>query len=541
MLRVVKTENGWVRGIPAADPRITAFKGIPFAKPPVGELRWRAPQPAEDWEGIRDCYTFGNIAMQEVPSTSIADSFYTKEWHVDPDVPMSEDCLNLNIWTAAKTGDEKFPVMVLFYGGALNVGYPSEMEFDGERIARRGVILVSVNYRVNVFGFMCHPEITAESPETPANFGHLDQRAGVQWVKRNIAAFGGDPENITIFGQSAGAGSTMVQMCSPMNKGLFQKAIPQSGGGFLPPSNMGLTLPQAEKLGEDLFEVLGVKSLEEARKVDAKTLWEAAMGDKLKTVGFRWGTVVDYKFLPDYPVRMLMRGEFNKVPVMLGNTGGEFPIVVNFPSVEAYENYVRLCYGDCADEILKITEEGTSDVKTMCDRIRYNGFQIGNYMWIDSNTENDYVPMYYYRFDPEIPGDNAGSFHSSELWFVFETLAKCWRPFKGKHYDLARIMCNYWTNFAKTGNPNGLDSDGTPMPEWRPVSPDYKEAMFFGDGVIGMTEGLRTDLEETLTKYYREELNRGELPTVFKAIAMAGMGGFKLADEGGVPPVVNSL
>jgi len=148
--------------------------------------------------------------------------------------------------------------------------------------------------------------------------------------------------------------------------------------------------------------------------------------------------------------------------------------------------------------------------------------------------------MYYYRFDPEIPGDNAGSFHSSELWFVFETLAKCWRPFKGKHYDLARIMCNYWTNFAKTGDPNGSDSDGTPMPEWKPVSLDYKEAMFFGDGTIGMTEGLRTDLEEVLTKYYSGELERGELPTVFKAIAMAGMGDFKLADEGGVPPVVNS-
>lgn len=538
MLRVVKTENGWVRGIPAADPRITAFKGIPFAKPPLGELRWRAPQPAEDWEGIRDCYTFGNIAMQEVPSTSIVDRFYTKEWHVDPDVPMGEDCLNLNIWTPAMTGDEKFPVMVLFYGGALNVGYPSEMEFDGERIARRGVILVSVNYRVNVFGFMCHPEITAESPDFPANFGHLDQRAGIRWVKRNIAAFGGDPENITVFGQSAGAGSTMVQMCSPLNKGLFHKAIPMSGGGFLPPSNMGMTLPEAEKLGEALFEALGVSSLEEARKVDAKTLWEVAMGDKLQTFGFRWGTVVDYRFLPDYPVRMLMRGEYNRMPVMLGNTGGEFPVTVNSPTKEDFEEYVRDFYGRFADDILRITEKDTDDIAQIRANAKHNGFQIGNYLWIDSNTENGYIPMYYYRFDPEIPGDNAGSFHSSELWFVFETLAKCWRPFKGKHYDLARMMCNYWTNFARTGDPNGKDADGTDMPEWRPVSADYKEAMFFGDNTVGMTEGLRTELEEALAAYYRDQLENGELPSVFKTAIRAAMGNRKLGGDG-VPPVIN--
>ena len=539
MLRVVKTENGWVRGIPAADPRITTFKGIPFAKPPVGDLRWRAPQPAEDWKGIRDCYTFGNIAMQEVPSTSIVDRFYTKEWHVDPDLPMGEDCLNLNIWTPAMTGDEKFPVMVLYYGGALNVGYPSEMELDGERIARRGVILVSVNYRVNVFGFMCHPEITAESPDAPANFGHLDQRFGVEWVKRNIAAFGGDPENITVFGQSAGAGSTVVQMCSPMNKGLFQKAIPMSGGGFLPPSNMGMTLPEAEKLGKALFEALGVSSLEEARKVDAKTLWEVAMGDKLKTFGFRWGTVVDYKFLPDYPVRLLMRGEYNHMPIMMGNTRGEFPVTVNAQTKEDFEEYVRDFYGKFADDILRITEKDTDDIEQIRANARHNGFRVGNYLWLDSNVENGYSPMYYYEFDPEIPGDNAGSFHSSELWFVFETLAKCWRPFKGKHYDLARMMCNYWTNFAKTGDPNGKDADGTDMPEWKPVSADYREAMFFGDETIGMTEDMRTELEEVLIKYYMDQLENGELPSVFKTAIRAAIGNRKLSGDG-VPPVINS-
>ncbi|MFY9380699.1 MAG: carboxylesterase family protein, partial [Eubacteriales bacterium] len=178
MLRKVRTENGWVRGFPAADPRITVFKGIPFAAPPVGKLRWHAPMPAYDWDGTLECYEFAPMAMQYSIKAD-PNALYDREWHVDPDHPMSEDCLYLNIWTPAKTGDEKFPVMVWIFGGGLMCGYPSEMEFDGERIARRGVILVSMNYRLNVFGFLCHPEITAENPEKPANFGHLDQQAGI--------------------------------------------------------------------------------------------------------------------------------------------------------------------------------------------------------------------------------------------------------------------------------------------------------------------------------------------------------------------------
>ena len=185
MLREVRVENGLVRGIPAADPRITAFKGIPYAAPPVGELRWRAPQPAADWEGVRDCARFGPIAMQETPGLD-PNAFYSKEWHVDPEIPMSEDCLQLNIWTPAKSADEKLPVMVWIFGGGLYNGYPAEMEFDGERFARRGVILVSVNYRLNAFGFLAHPEITKECPEFPTNFGHLDQRVPASFERASF-------------------------------------------------------------------------------------------------------------------------------------------------------------------------------------------------------------------------------------------------------------------------------------------------------------------------------------------------------------------
>ena len=211
MLRLAKTENGWVRGLPAADPRITSFKGIPFAAPPVGDLRWRPPQPAADWEGVRDCFTFAPIAMQN-RITADPKNLYDREWHVDPDIEMSEDCLYLNVWTPAKSADERLPVFVWIYGGGLASGYTAEMEFDGERLARRGIVVITIAYRVNYFGFMAHPEITAENPDAPANFGHLDQRAGIAWAKRNVAAFGGDPDNITVGGQSMGGFSVAAQI-----------------------------------------------------------------------------------------------------------------------------------------------------------------------------------------------------------------------------------------------------------------------------------------------------------------------------------------
>ena len=240
MIRRAKTENGWVRGIEAADPRITAFKGIPFAAPPVGENRWRAPQPCADWEGELDACRFAPISVQDTPG--LGTDIYCREWHVDPEIPMDEDCLYLNIWTNAKSADEKLPVLVWYYGGGLQWGYPAEMEFDGERLARRGIVVVTVNYRINIFGFMAHPQITKEQPDAPTNFGSLDQQAGLKWVKRNIAAFGGDPDNITIMGQSAGAMSVQQHSLSPLTDGLFHKAVMSSGAGI----NKLLSAPPAE-------------------------------------------------------------------------------------------------------------------------------------------------------------------------------------------------------------------------------------------------------------------------------------------------------
>jgi len=499
-LREVRVKNGLVRGLPAADPRITAFKGIPFAAPPVGELRWKAPQPAKDWDGVLEAYHFAPISMQVPPGLDPND-LYSKEWNVDPTIPMSEDCLYLNVWTPAKTGDEKLPVMVWIFGGGLNVGNTQEMEFDGERIARRGVILVSVNYRLNAFGFLAHPELTAEDPEFPTNFGHLDQRAGIQWVKDNIAAFGGDPENITVFGQSAGGGSTFVQVTTPMNKGLFQKAICHSSGGLLPPGLTGRNLQEAEKMGEEFLADLGVSTIAEARKLDAEYIGDHIWGSKAKRYGF--GTVIGDKFMPDYCTNIILDNKQNDIRIMTGYTRDEFSAGPVADTYEELEEYAKKYFGDRADEYLAICKKDASTLDEMKKNGTYNRFEIGTFLWMDANVKNGCPDMYTYKFNPEMPGDEAGSFHSSDLWFAFETLAKCWRPFKAKHYDLARHMCNYWTNFAKTGNPNGLDNDGSPMPEWKPVHGDDRQCIYFGDEAK-MESRERTDLEKFLVSYFSE-------------------------------------
>jgi len=481
MLRRVKTENGWVEGIPAADPRITAFKGIPFAAPPVGDLRWRGPQPAENWEGVRQCYTFGPIAMQHTPGLN-PDNLYAREWHVDPEIPMSEDCLQLNIWTNAKTGDEKMPVMVWFYGGGLLEGYPAEMEFDGERIARRGVVLVSVNYRVNVFGFLAHPEITASATDgCYTNFGNYDQRFGLQWVKRNIAAFGGDPDNITIFGQSAGGRSTLFQLLSPLNDtDHIKRAISMSGGGINLMSPMRYPpLAEAEANGVEFFKFLGVETLEEAKKIDAFTLRDKM----LQFQGLRWGTVVAGVFLTDDPAKLLSENKRLPVPLMAGHTTGDMgDLFARIPTKEALEAQVIALVGeDAAKEVFAAVDFENKDLDALKDAFAVNGQRFGVELLQMRGADAD-LPMYFYSFGPEVPGwDNPGAFHSCDLWFVFETLAKCWRPYVGKHYDLARQMCNYFTNFAKTGDPNGLDADGTPMPEWKAFTAESPYSMNFED------------------------------------------------------------
>lgn len=451
MLRVAKTENGMVRGLPLADNQITGFKGIPFAKPPVGENRWRAPQPADNWEGIRECYEFAPISVQDRPG--MGTDIYCREWHVDKDIPMGEDCLYLNVFTPANSTDDKLPVFVWFFGGGFQWGYTVEREFDAERIARRGMIVVTVNYRVAVMGFLAHPELTKNQPDAPTNFGSLDQQAGLHWVKRNIANFGGDPDNITIAGQSAGGASVLHQLTNKDNADCINKAVVLSGFICDPfikdPIIAPMTLEASEDNGAEFLKFIGASNIEEARKLDAfyiRDKYAEFANDHL-----RFAPVVDGKFCIDNPYNLIMEGKYPDIPIMAGNTSDEF---MGKTPEESYNGLPE-------NEPFSVIEYSVKNIFSKLSSL---------------NKPNNY----YYCFEPDIPGeDNPGTFHSVDLWFFFETLMKSWRTFEGRHYDLARQMCNYMTNFAKTGNPNGDDCNGKKLPEWKPYSKDEHNNMHF--------------------------------------------------------------
>ena len=461
MFRITNTEQGMVEGLPAADPRITVFKGIPFAAPPVGNLRWAPPQEPAKWDGVRQCFKYLAAPVQPGPEENPReDDVYAKEWSVDTSLQLNEDCLYLSILTPAKKTDEKLPVYFWIYGGGWQVGHASEMEFDGERIARRGIVVVTINYRVNLFGFTCHPEITAEYPEAPANFGLLDQHKALTWVYKNISNFGGDPEQITIGGQSAGGGSVINQLAYKKNKPMIKRAVVESGMFINPFMTMfpSRSLADAEKIGQEFFEFCGVKNLKEARDLSTEFLfikWDE-WGGFPKSV-MTWGPVNDGSFICFNFFDAVEKGLIEVPPLLTGYTPDEF----NFGPIGS----------DKSEEINTVELA----LRKLTNALEKNGNKNKNFL---------------YRFDVPIPGwDNPGKFHSVDLWFFFETLAKCWRPFKGFHYDISRQMCNYLCNFIKTGDVNGLDSyncftcskesDWETLPKWEPFSTSKNNFMIF--------------------------------------------------------------
>ena len=459
MLKIVKTENGLVKGHAGNNTRVTVFKGIPFAAPPIGMNRWKAPQPCQDWDGIKEAYSFAPISIQDTPG--LGTDLCTKEWHTDPDIEMSEDCLYLNIWTPAHTANEKLPVMVWFFGGAYQWGYTSEMEFNGENTAKRGVIVVSVNYRLAAMGFLAHPDLTKESPDAPANFGLLDQRAGLDWVIRNIENFGGDPSNITIAGQSAGGASVLSHLTSPKSIGMYQRAIIYSGMIRNPYYVDSLITPgpicDMEELGKEFLAFLGVDTIDEARLLDA--LFIRDKYGEFAQSHRRFVPTIDGQFILDDPYKLFMAGKHAHVPMISGNTIDEFLISMPEDEHSAWAQRTVQKFGDKAYEPLRAIE---CSVKA--------GFYANS------------APSYYYSFEATIPGeDHPGCFHSVDLWFFFETLAASPRPFNGLHYRLARYMCNYITNFVKNGDPNGMDANGTELVTWHPYSSDSKNEMHFAE------------------------------------------------------------
>ncbi len=474
MLRKVTTQYGEIRGVASGDPRVTVFKGVPFAKPPIGELRWRSPEKPEPWEGVLQADRFPDMAWQNAPGQHPDTDFYDKELNpAAQDWKMSEDCLYLNVWTPARSAAEKYPVYIWIHGGGYSAGYSYEMEFDGEKMARQGIVFVTVGYRLNVFGFLAHPELVSESPGMPiGNQGVEDQTAAIAWVKENISAFGGDPEKITIGGQSAGAGSVLTQMITPMSRGLYQRAITQSGGGLrtIGYGHIFRDKEAALRDGEAFFRHLGVNSLEEARALPASAVFEGFRTFHGETRG---GPTLDGIYLVEEGMQAFLNDHQHPVDYLCGFNAGEVPGAaasgVMPETIEAFETMVRSRFGEQADEILAAAN--VKNVEDARNLIRTNEtFQmraISTRAWALAEKVTG-RKTWFYRFDVSIPGeDNPGAFHGAELWFVFNSLGRCWRPFTGKHYDLARQISGYWINFIKTGDPNGCDMNGNPLPEWK--------------------------------------------------------------------------
>ena len=422
---IVTVEGGKIQG--TVTDGIAVYKGIPFAAAPVGELRWKAPQPVVPWDGVLVCDHFGAPSWQ--PNHVDSDG-YKHEFFFDGDPEFSEDCLYLNVWAPAK--GKNLPVTLWIHGGAFSYGWGFEPEMDGEEWAKHGGILVSCNYRLGILGFLTHPLLSDENSDgISGNYGLLDQIAALKWVKNNIAAFGGDPDKITIMGQSAGAGSVKNMVTSPLSKDIVDGAIIQSGGGISERSILGGSpLEESEQRWKDMMDWAGYTTLEQMRAIEPQKLLTIA-GEYTAATGKFLGwpaPVVDGKVLPESFDSAAKEGRIADIPYMIGFTLDDMRGLT--------DGIVRFC----------------------------------------TVREQAGTPAYAYQFARRLPDDGRpgilhGAFHSSELWYMFKSLRLSWRPFTEGDYNLAEQMITCWTNFAATGNPNG--SEAGPWTPWTEEDPSF--------------------------------------------------------------------
>lgn len=458
----IKTIDGMVEGTVSADGKVLAFKGVPYAAPPVGPLRWKPPQPVKPWTGVRKATEFGPRAMQ---GRIFSDMVFR-------DPGPSEDCLYLNIWIPESERQHgNLPVMVWIYGGGFVAGSPSEPRQDGTDLCQKGVIVVSMTYRLGVFGFLALPGLSKESGHNASgDYGLLDQVAALRWVKANIANFGGDPNNVTIFGQSAGSFSVSALMASPLARGLFQKAIGESGAFFGRSLHL-ISLDSAENAGVKFVkEAFGTTSLAKLRALPAKDILDSAL--KLPT--FYFSQDVDGYFLPQSCLSIYSEGKQAHVPLLAGWTKDEGGLEQYFGKHKATAaNYVKRAheiFGDNAGTFLKLYP-GATDSQANRSARDYDGDMFIGYStwkWIELQLRTSDSPVYRYEFDQTLPlppdappGTVATAPHSSDIEYVFEMLPSRHLPWRPGDYKLSDIMATYWTNFAKTGNPNGPG-----LPDW---------------------------------------------------------------------------
>jgi para-nitrobenzyl esterase len=480
----VKTANGTLEGISDKSSGIRSFKGIPFGEPPTGELRWKPPQPVKNWQGVRKADKFGPRCMQRA---IFGDMGFRSNG-------MGEDCLYLNVWTPAKSGNEKLPVLVYFFGGGFVAGDGSEGRYDGESMAKKGIVAITINYRLGVFGFFSHPELTKESPNRASgNYGLFDQHAALKWVQQNIAAFGGDPKRVTIAGESAGSIAVSAQMASPLSKNLMAGAIGESGSilGAL----SATPLADGEKMGVKFAASLGKgdsPSLADLRAMTAEQLLEATAKP-----GQPWFTpTVDGYFFPKSPFEIYAAGEQAHIPLLAGvnsEESGYFGVLGREkPTVENYRKALERLYPGKGDEVFKLyPASNETEVMDAAQALASDRFiSYSTWKWVDVATKMGGKPTYYYLYarprpamraemgdaQPGLAGgvvrgqqaaanprpQSRGAVHSAEIEYAMGNLelnkVYAWTP---DDYKVSKIMQEYFANFIKTGNPNGKG-----LPNW---------------------------------------------------------------------------
>ncbi len=456
---VLNTDSGKVAGVVSKDGRVRAFKGIPFAAPPTGPLRWRAPSPARAWQGVLNADRFGPSPVQ--PMHHRDQIFFQAAQTIGArEAAYSEDCLTLNIWTPAGSEQARLPVMLWFYGGGNRSGAGSQGIFDGESLARKGVVLVTFNYRLGSLGFLAHPELSAESGTgNSGNQSLLDDIAALQWIKRNIAAFGGDPGCVTLFGESAGAGHVNCLMASPLAKGLFHRAIGQSSGRFRGAGGGMVSLAQAEAAGVKFAQGQKAESLAALRLRPADEL--------VRPAGFDF--IVDGHVLTQDLQSAFEHGDQHDVPLLLGSNSDEGTPYSQTAKASEFIDQARIRYGSQVDDFIQLYPAG-NDAEAHASGLASTrdsrfGWQIHQWSRLHRRSAKSPVFVYYFHRTPPFPPgahfrelhppERYGAFHSSEVIYAFNNLKlKDW-PWEEADHRLSDAMAGYWTNFAKTGNPNG--------------------------------------------------------------------------------------
>jgi para-nitrobenzyl esterase len=453
-------ESGTLAGVHGSDPTVMVYRGVPYAAPPVGDLRWRPPQKADSWEGVRQAEEFAPGCIQHLARSRPP---WTEEFMHQGSV--SEDCLYLNVWTAANSAAAERPVLVYIHGGGFSEGSGSVAVYDGEELAKKGLVVVTINYRLGALGFLAHPELTAESPNNASgNYGLLDQVAALRWVKQNIAAFGGDPNNVTIAGQSAGAMSVYLLTASPLAAGLFHRAIIESGPGGLASFGLSSTrtlagpLPEAENAGTRAAAAWGAASLRELRALPADSL---AASPAAASPPIRFGPVIDGYFLPADVDTIYARGQQNDVPLLTGFNADEASASPGYgkATAEQFRKTAQERYGESADAFLALypadTDEEAGNAQKTSQR---DVAAVALQRLAAKRQRTTRADAYLYYFERGIPWPEHpefGAFHTGEVPYVFNNLKVLDRPWQAVDRELADAVSSYWVNFASRGDPNG--------------------------------------------------------------------------------------